>query len=268
MGKLIDTDGLKQFGKAAINPIKQRQATYEQTTALNAHAVDDFIYLNEVVYRVTSAIAAGDTIVTTGNNANVTADTGLDVGSQIYVKGLPGDGGGSSGGIDSSMIAGTESTSASTHAYSTGDYFIDSQGQLCKATDDIAINDTISVGTGSGNNAVATTVGGELTELNSNIGGITYGTTNFDTIFWRKSGNIVIINVVNYIGTGAFQGITGIPTPAICGSLTQDQLYGGGFTSQDSSPVNANIYSYNGSIKILSPNNQRTYGTFVYISAT
>lgn len=74
------------------------------------------------------------------------------------------------GGVDSSMIAGTESTTTSTHAYAIGEYFISSTGMLCKATAAIAIDDTISIGMSEGDNAVSVTVGGELSELNSNLG--------------------------------------------------------------------------------------------------
>jgi len=155
------------------------------------------------------------------------------------------------------ILTGTTNTSGDTITAGTWFYL---NGLLVKAKADIANGATFTENT----NYEAKTVGDELSELNSNI---TYGTTNLNGIYWRKSGNLVIINVVNYMGTGNNERITGIPTPAICGTSSQDQLYGGGLVDQDAKPVNAIFYSYNGSIIIQSPLNQRTYGTFVYISA-
>ena len=71
---------------AKITTVK---ATYDEDTALYAHAVGDFIYLNEHFYKVTVAIAVGDTIE---DEVNVTSETGLTVDTPIYVSGLPGGG--------------------------------------------------------------------------------------------------------------------------------------------------------------------------------
>ena len=60
------------------------------------------------------------------------------------------------------IIAGTESSTTSAHAYSTGDYFI-LNDTLYEATAAIAVGGTITVGT----NCQATTVGGEVGELKS-----------------------------------------------------------------------------------------------------
>ena len=73
------------------------KATYEEAIALKAHAVDDLIYLNNVVYKVTSAIAIGDTITATGSGANVTTDTGLVINTLICIDGVPDNGGGDEG---------------------------------------------------------------------------------------------------------------------------------------------------------------------------
>lgn len=62
------------------------KATYDENTALYAHAVGDIIYLNEHFYKVTAAIAVGDTIAT---GTNITADTGLAIDTPIYVSNLP-----------------------------------------------------------------------------------------------------------------------------------------------------------------------------------
>lgn len=67
------------------------------------------------------------------------------------------------GAVDSDIIAPTEVTSTSSQAYTVGDYFINSNGDLCRCTVDIASGGTITVGT----NCVIETVGEKLTELNS-----------------------------------------------------------------------------------------------------
>ena len=48
----------------------------------------------------------------------------------------------------------------------TGSYFINNTGQLCRVTTDIPVDGAITLNT----NCVAVNVGGELTELNSNVG--------------------------------------------------------------------------------------------------
>lgn len=66
------------------------KATYEISPATKAHSVGDYIYYNNVIYKVTSAIAINDTIAV---GTNISADTGLDVDTQMYIDGLPGDSG-------------------------------------------------------------------------------------------------------------------------------------------------------------------------------
>lgn len=63
------------------------KATYETSPATKAHSVGDYIYYNDVIYKVTSAIAINDTIAV---GTNITADTGLDADTQMYIDGLPG----------------------------------------------------------------------------------------------------------------------------------------------------------------------------------
>lgn len=67
------------------------KATYDVSPATKAHAVDDFIYFNSHVYKVTSAISIGDSIAV---GTNITADLGLEGDTQIYIDGIPGGGGG------------------------------------------------------------------------------------------------------------------------------------------------------------------------------
>ena len=94
-------------------------------------------------------------------------------------------------GVDPSMIAGTESTTTSTHDYAIGEYFISSTGLLCKATSEIVIDDTISIGTSTGDNAISVTVGGELTELNSK----THKIVHFNRIGWIVPSTITNITL-------------------------------------------------------------------------
>ena len=62
------------------------KATYDEDTALYAHAVGDIVYVNEHFYKVTAAIAVGDTIE---DEVNVTSETGLAVDIPIFVSNLP-----------------------------------------------------------------------------------------------------------------------------------------------------------------------------------
>lgn len=66
-------------------------------------------------------------------------------------------------GADSN-VATVEDTTTSTHAYAKGDYVV-VEGQLYEVTAAIAIGDTFAVGT----NVAVTTVGAELTQINSDL---------------------------------------------------------------------------------------------------
>ena len=63
------------------------EAVYEETTALSAHSVDDYIYVNNLLYRVTSAISIGDSIVV---NTNVELADDIEEGTEAYISNLPG----------------------------------------------------------------------------------------------------------------------------------------------------------------------------------
>lgn len=63
------------------------EAVYEETTALSAHSVDDYIYMNNLLYRVTSAISIGDSIVV---NTNVELADDIEEGTEAYISNLPG----------------------------------------------------------------------------------------------------------------------------------------------------------------------------------
>lgn len=62
------------------------KACYDESTALYAHAVGDIVYVGNHFYKVTAAIAVGDTIST---STNITADTGIPADTPIYIEKLP-----------------------------------------------------------------------------------------------------------------------------------------------------------------------------------
>lgn len=156
---------------------KGTRASYDETTALYAHSVDDIILVNNTLYKVTSAIAVGDTIAV---GTNVSTDTGLTANDQIYVDNLPGGGGGGSVDVDdefsptstnpvensviTNAIGPTETGSTSSAAYDIDDVFI-FDGQLVKATTAIAINDALVIGT----NIATCTIAEMLKVLHSEV---------------------------------------------------------------------------------------------------
>lgn len=77
------------------------------TTASKAYAVDEYLMLNNNLYKVTSAISSGGTIVTSGANANVVA---------VKITDEIGQGG---GGADLTILAPEFNT---TTAYGVGEY--------------------------------------------------------------------------------------------------------------------------------------------------
>lgn len=97
--EFLDQTGLEElvlnidnkYARAAI------KACYDENTALYAHLVDDIIYLNSHFYKVTAAIAVGDTITV---GTNVTANTGIKEDSAIYVENLPNNAAGGNVQVD------------------------------------------------------------------------------------------------------------------------------------------------------------------------
>lgn len=83
-----------------------------------------------------------------------------------------------SGFVDSDIIAPVEATSTASQAYTVGQYFINSLGQLCRVTVDIASGGTITVGT----NCVVEPVGTALTSLNSKNGNIAYSGNSWSDV--------------------------------------------------------------------------------------
>ena len=70
---------LRYGGKPAV-------ATYEEATALQSHVTGDLIFMNDHFYKVTQAIAQGDSIVV---GTNVSTDIGVSEGVFICVDGVP-----------------------------------------------------------------------------------------------------------------------------------------------------------------------------------
>ena len=83
-------DAIDELANAPA-PITNIEAVYEETTALSAHSVDDYICMNNLLYRVTSAISIGDSIVVDTNVELV--DDGVE-GTEIYISNIPSSSGG------------------------------------------------------------------------------------------------------------------------------------------------------------------------------
>lgn len=70
-------------GGGSSKPVK---VSYDTSPATKAHAVDSFIYYNDSVYKVTSAISIGDTLTV---GTNISTDIGLEADTEICIDGLP-----------------------------------------------------------------------------------------------------------------------------------------------------------------------------------
>lgn len=88
-GKMyVDTD----TDRIPISPKEETiTAVYDTTVATMVHSVDDYVYVNNYLYRVTSAIAIGDTIAV-GTNVELAND--IEADTPIYITGLPDSSGG------------------------------------------------------------------------------------------------------------------------------------------------------------------------------
>lgn len=82
-----NTDGGGSSSSSAIT------ATYEESPAIYAHAIDDILYYNNKFYDVTSAIAIGDTLTVSSGliEGNISERAG---GMSYEVFGIPGGGSG------------------------------------------------------------------------------------------------------------------------------------------------------------------------------
>ena len=96
---------VKDIGVKAEN-VEQIVASYEVTPASAPHAIGDLIYFNDILYKVTQAIAINDALVV---DTNISADTGVPAYTQVHINGLPGGGGG--GGSTITVVDNLDSTS-------------------------------------------------------------------------------------------------------------------------------------------------------------
>lgn len=148
-----------------------------------------------------------------------------------------------------SNLATIESSTTASQAYSEGDYLVLS-GQLYEVIADIAIGETLTVGT----NILATTVGSELTALNNGLTtqeiAITLNTSSWNSNNTKcyRMGNLVILNY--YVqGTPANSKTiaTGCPSPMV------------GLSTSAGSPASVVSLGTNGTLYIQSA------GTGTYI---
>jgi len=72
-------------------------AVYEKSPTTASHSIDDYIYYNNKLYRVILAIAIGDAI-TIGTNVELAND--IEVGTKVYISGLPESTGGGVQAVD------------------------------------------------------------------------------------------------------------------------------------------------------------------------
>ena len=106
------------------------------------------------------------------------------------------------GDMTPNILTGSTNTTGST--LTTGTYFINSTGQLCKATSDIAANGTITLNT----NCVAVSAGEELTALNSNTTPVRLSNYSVDSnldnqLSVYKLGSIVFIEGIIFSQTSS-----------------------------------------------------------------
>lgn len=147
------------------------------TIATSAHAVGNYFTYNGYLYRATTAIAQGATIVTTGENANCALVPG---GLSSAVLENHNEIGLTAADIATVETRYNESVSTASAAHAKGSYFI-LGGVLYMATADIAIGDNI-VTTGTGANA-AQVPGGVTGEVEALSGEVADLKGTFDGMF-------------------------------------------------------------------------------------
>ena len=137
--------------KASIDSEGSNLAPVESgNTATKAYVVGEHLVYNRILYIASQAIAIGDTLTP---NTNITQ---VKVGSEIEtINGSIATIG--TGKLDTQDVATVEATSTASKAYAVGEYLI-FNGRLHKATDDIDLGDTLTVGT----NIALAKIGDEL----------------------------------------------------------------------------------------------------------
>ena len=130
----------------------------ENQTAASAHIEGEVFRIGNTVYRAAAAIAAGDTIATSGAGANATIVTMAElIGEKADAQAMA--------GAVSAILANLASTdtATATAAHAAGDVILVG-GQLYKVTTAVAIGDTITA-TGNAANVEAVTVASLLAPL-------------------------------------------------------------------------------------------------------
>lgn len=96
----LNKTGLSRYDSNIKSLINQKtikvNTRYETSPATHAHSVDDYIYYNNHVYKVTSAISVGDTIAVTSGSTigNVEVDDTLPEDCFVTLANVPGSGSG------------------------------------------------------------------------------------------------------------------------------------------------------------------------------
>lgn len=84
----LDKDGLERLVqkiKMSFGNTNYEVAEYDESVALYSHSVDEFVYFNGVLYKVTNAINVGDSIAV---GVNITSDTGIEDDSIIFINNI------------------------------------------------------------------------------------------------------------------------------------------------------------------------------------
>lgn len=127
-------------------------ATIEDTSvASKDYAVGEYLVYSMILYVVTAAITAGDTLTPDTNIRSTTVGEEMAAANTAFIKAL-------------GITATRESSNTASSAYAVGDYLI-YNNTFYKVTVAIASGGTLTVGT----NISKTTVGAILTTLNSNL---------------------------------------------------------------------------------------------------
>ena len=121
-------------------PIKENDiiAVYEKSPTTASHSVDDYIYYNNKLYRVILAIAIEDTIAI-GTNVELAND--IEVGTKVYISGLPESTGGGVQAVD----VGYDNTTSGLSATNVQEAIDEiSQGGGASSADEVSYDNTES----------------------------------------------------------------------------------------------------------------------------
>lgn len=146
----------KQAVEANIAPVET-----DATSASKSYAIGEQLILNDVLYKAKTAITAGDALVVDTN-----IELAADVTTQIATIDM-------SNFVNKSVIDTDVETigSAALYPHTNGTVFFASNGNLYKATTDIAASDTLTVGTNCALDSVVDSVNdleGDVSSLSTN----------------------------------------------------------------------------------------------------